>query len=191
MGRADTHAADRRWDDLVDRLVVHEIGYLTGGSAWDGRESPYRSPADALAVELVVDLARAPQGRMHQALVALLFRHPEHAPVARAAAARLPNGDAIRLRIEASILAAAALREWWRFVLGIYLPGQPPIQADDLAAALGVPPPTDDYGRPCIAATAELLRSGESFPYNHERSWHDAAQHVLEELRAAARRRSA
>lgn len=175
----------------MDRLAVHDVGSLTGGSAWDGRASPYRSPADAPVFELVADLARAPQGRMHEALAALLFRHPEYAPAARGVAARMTRGDQTRLRIEASVLASAALREWWSFVLGIYLPGQPPIQADDLAADLGVPPPTEDYGQPCIAATAELLRRGQPFPYNHERSWHDAARHVLEELRAAARRRSA
>src|SRR5205085_1639279 len=32
------------WDDLVDRLAVYDVTYLTGGSAERGQQSPYRGP---------------------------------------------------------------------------------------------------------------------------------------------------
>jgi hypothetical protein len=184
-------AADPLWDDLVDRLAAHDLHYLTGGSAWDGRASPYRTKAEAEIRGLILDLAHAPQARMRNALVALLFRHPEYAVAAREVAAGLESGDPAALLIKVSVLVAASLRTMWSFVLGIYLPGQPRIDADDLAAALGVPSPAVDYGRPCIAAVADLLRTGQPFPFNYESAWSDVAGHVLEELRAAARMRSA
>lgn len=177
---------DPRWDDLVDRLQIHDVCYLTGGSAWDGRQSPYCKPADAAIDALVLDLARAPQARLRHALVALLFRHPEHASAALAVAQRLPAQDRARLLLRVSVLVAAALRRMWRFVLGIYLPGQPAIDAAELAHAIGVPSPDEDYGRPCLAALADLLREGQPFPFAYERAWRDVAGHVLAELRAEA-----
>lgn len=182
--------ADPQWDDIVDRLAVHDLHYLTGGSAWDGRVSPYRSPADAPIDTLALDLARASQGRLQNALVALLLRHPEHAPVAVTAAERLAPDDRSRLVVQASVLAAAALRRMWRFVLDIYLPGHPAIDASELARELAVPSPEEDYGRPCLAAVADLLRAGQPFPFAYERGWRDVVEHVLRELRIEARRRS-
>jgi hypothetical protein len=179
------------WDDLVDRLAVYDVHYLTGGSVWDGRAPPYHSRADVPPQALVTDLARADEGRMRDALVALLFRHPELAPGALAAADQAKDVARTRLLIRASVLAAAALRTWWGFVLNIYLPGQPPIDADDIARAQGVPSPRSEYGRPCLAALAEQLRAGQPFPFAYERGWQLAADHILEELRAAARKRSA
>jgi len=180
---------DPHWDDIVDRLAVYDLHYLTGGSAWEGRLSPYRSPADAPIDTLVLDLARASQGRLQNALVALLFRHPERAPVAVAAAERLALDDRARLVLQASVLAAAALRRMWRFVLDIYLPGQPASDASELVRELDVPSPEEDYGRPCLAAVADLLRAGQPFPFAYERGWRDVAEHVLRELRIEARRR--
>ncbi|GEM_PF-6149456 len=45
MARLTTEAV-ARCDDLVDRLAVYDVQYLTGGSIWDGRATPYapRSP---------------------------------------------------------------------------------------------------------------------------------------------------
>lgn len=184
---APVQAVDPQWDDLVDRLAAHDIPYLTGGSVWDGRASRYGGPADAEIHALIRDLARAPQARLRNALVALLFRHPEYAGAAREVTSALESGDAARLLIAASVLVAAALRGMWGFVLGIYLPGQPPIRAEDLAAELDVPSPTVDYGRPCIAAIADLLRTGQLFPFNYESAWNDTATHVLDDLRVEAR----
>jgi len=181
---------DPRWDDIVDRLAVYDLHYLTGGSAWDGRRSPYSSPADAPFDTLALDLARASQGRLQNALVALLFRHPERAPAAVSADERLAPDDRARLVLQASVLAAAALRRMWRFVLDIYLPGQPAIDASELVREFGVPSPEEDYGRPCLAAVADLLRAGQPFPFAYERGWGDVVEHVLRELRIEARPRS-
>ncbi len=192
MTKADSRSeADRRWDDLVDRLAVYDVRYLTGGSTWDGRASPYHEQAGVPLQALILDLARAPQARLRDALVALLFRHPEAAPVALDVAANLVSDARLRLIVRASILAAAALRRHWSFVVGIYLPGQPVIAADDVAGELGVPSPDLDYGRPCLTSVADLLRAGQPFPFAYERGWHDVAEHVLEGLRTEARERTA
>jgi len=79
------------------------------------------------------------------------------------------------------------LRRKWRFVLSIYLPGQPSIDAAPIAARLSVPSPQEGYGRPCLHAAAELLRRGQPFPYNYESSWTAAADHILEDVRVQAR----
>lgn len=165
--------------------------YLTGGSAWDGRASPHRGPGDVPVQALAIDLAQADQGRLRDALVALLFRHPELAATARTVAARMTGDARARLLLRASVLAAAALRTLWSFVLDIYLPGQPLIAADDLVQALGVPSPRVEYGKPCLYAIAERLRASQPFPFAYERGWQLAVGHILEALRAAARTRSA
>jgi len=183
--------ANPLWDDLVDRLAVYDVRYLTGGSAWDGRLSLYRAPVDADIYKLIKDLAQAPAARLRNAVVALLFRHPEHAPAALGVAGALRDDERIRLDLVARYLAAAALRRKWRFVLSIYLPGQPAIDANRVASDLGVPSPVKDYGYPCIVAVADLLRAGQSFPFNYESAWNSAAEHILEDLRAEARGRSA
>ena len=184
-------AGDPRWDDLVDQLAVYDLAYLTGGSVWDGRASPYATPGDVPAPELVTDLAQSPHGRMRNALVALLFRHPELAAIGLAAADQVVGDERACLLIRSSILAAAALRTLWRFVLDIYLPGQPEIDAEYVARELVVPSPREQYGRACLSALADLLRVDQPFPFAYEREWHDAADHVLESLRAEARARPA
>ena len=60
------------WDDLVDRLAVHDVTHLGGGSTDAGRPSPYEGPSDVPVDRLVRDLARAPEPRLRDALIALL-----------------------------------------------------------------------------------------------------------------------
>ena len=174
------------WDDLVDRLRVLDVGYLSGGSAWDGRPSRYTGPQDVQIPDLISDLAHAPHPRLRDALVALLFRHPEYAPTARKVAARMPREDRARLILLASILAAAALRRAWMFTLDIYLPGQPAIDADGIAAELGVPFPATDYGRACLRALSALLARDQPFPFDYARAWEGVAEHILDGLRRQA-----
>jgi hypothetical protein len=174
------------WDDLVDRLRVLDVGYLSGGSAWDGRSSRYTRPQDVQIPDLIADLAHAPHPRLRDALVALLFRHPEYAPTAREVATRMPREDRARLILLASILAAAALRRAWKFTLDIYLPGQLAIDADDIAAELGVPFPATDYGRACLRALSALLARDQPFPFDYVRAWEDVAEHILDGLRLQA-----
>jgi hypothetical protein len=177
---------DAAWDDLVDRLAVHDVRYLTGGSAAYGLPPRYVRAADAPADALIRDLANAPQARLRDALVALLFRHPEYAPIALGAADGA-KGTNVALAIRVGVLAAAALRRYWQFTLDIYLPGQPEIEAEAVARLLDVPSPRVEYGGPCLAALAELLRSGAPFPFAYERGWQDAVRHVLFAMRADAR----
>lgn len=173
----------RQWDDLVDRLAVYDVQYLTGGSAWDGRCSRYHTPGDAPLDSLIIDLAHAPQARLRNALVALLLRHPEHASVAATVAHALPRGDRARLIILTSYLAAAALQQAWTFTLDIYLPGHALINADDIATELDVPRPNEDYGRPSLRAASSLVVRDQAFPFDYVREWENVAELVLTDLR--------
>jgi hypothetical protein len=79
------------WDDLVDRLKALDVRYLSGGSAWDGQTSRYRTVEDVAIAQLISDLASAAHPRLRDALVALLFRHPEYTLTARQVATSLPD----------------------------------------------------------------------------------------------------
>src|SRR5207249_11833875 len=165
-----------------------DIGYLSGGSAWDGRPSCYTGPQDVQIPDLISDLAHAPHPRLRDALVALLFRHPEYACIAREVAATMPREARearARLIVLASILAAA-LRRAWKFTLDIYLPGQASIDVAGIAVELGVPSPADDYGRACLRALSALLARAQPFPFDYMRTWEDVAEHILDGLRTQA-----
>lgn len=174
------------WDDLVDRLKALDIRYLSGGSAWEDRPSGYSSAQDVSITQLIADLAQAPHPRLRDALVALLFRHPQYAATARSVAATLRDEQKARLLVLASIVAAAALQQAWIFTLDIYLPGRDQIEADDLAAQLGVPSPRADYGRASLQNLSTLLAHDQPFPFDYARGWEDAAEHVLDDLRTEA-----
>lgn len=174
------------WDDLVDRLKALDIRYLSGGSAWEGRSSGYSSAQDVSITQLIADLAQAPHPRLRDALVALLFRQPQYAATARSVAATLGDEQRTRLLILASIVAAAALQQAWKFTLDIYLPRRSSIEADDLAAELGVPAPHVDYGRASLRNLSILLARDQPFPFDYARGWEDAAEHVLDYLRTEA-----
>jgi hypothetical protein len=178
--------AAEAWRDLVDQLAVHDVGYLLGGSDWDGLETPYRCPADAPLDSLLGKLAHAPESRLRSAIVALLLRHPEYAPVTEESAAGLPPGDPTQRVLQVSILAAAALQREWAFSLRLYLPAMSLIDAGGLAHTLGMPSPNEEYGRPCLIAAATLLREGAPFPYNYEADWEGVVHRVLSQLRREA-----
>src|SRR5579859_284594 len=65
--------------DLVDRLAMYDVTHLGGGSGDAGVPGPYRGPMDVDLQRLLRDLARAPEPRLRDALIALLLRHPERA----------------------------------------------------------------------------------------------------------------
>lgn len=180
-----------RWDDLVDRLRAHDVRYLTGGSADDiGHRQTRRRSTDTDTNQdirpLIADLSHAPQARLRDALVALLFRHPEYAACALAVAADSPADDRARLVVQTSILAAASLQRAWSFTLDIYLPAWQRIDGES-AKVLGVPFPDEDYGRPCLHAVSALLARDQPFPYDYEHGWQDVASLILADLCVEAR----
>ena len=162
-------------DDLFGRLASQDIRYFQE-SGLEHTSSP------APLAPLLVDLARAPSSRLRSSLIALFLRHPEHVPVAEAVARDLPGNDPTRRLLLLSILAAAALQNEWSFSLDLYLPDQVYIQADHLAAELGLPSPGQDFGRACLAAAARLLRKESMFPVNYEADWENAAHRLLSQL---------
>jgi len=161
-------------------LISHDICYFGGGS----RESD--RPAAPLA-PLLRDLSQTSNSRLRSALVALLIRHPEHAPTAETVARDLPAGDHTGRLLLLSILIAAALQSEWSFTLDLYLPHQQRIEADHLAVEFGLPLPREDYGHACLGDTARLLRRDSVFPVNHEADWENAVHRLLAQLVREAR----
>ncbi len=175
------------WRDPVDRAAAHDIRYLIGGSDGEGRTSPYSGPEDAPLAPLLLDLAHAPEARLRNALTALFLRHPEDVATAEVTARELSTDDPARQLLLVSILVAAALQNEWSFAIGFYLPNQTRIEADHLAAELGLPSPAGDFGRPCLVAAAHLLRERDPFPFNYEAAWEDGAHRLLVQLAREAR----
>jgi hypothetical protein len=182
-------SSDEEWRDLVDRVAAHGICYLMGGSDWDGLESPYAGPADVPLAPLLLDLTRAPEARLRNALIALFLRHPEDASTAEAIARGLDSDDPSRQLLLISIVVASALEHEWSFALGLYLPDQTQIEAEHLATELDLPSPAHDFGRSCLAAAASVLRQGKPFPFNYEADWEDTAHRLLTQLMGEARTR--
>jgi len=162
-------------DDLIDRLMSHDICYFNGDSRALDR------PTAPLAA-LPIDLVRSRNSRLRSALLAPLLRHPEHAPIAETVARNLPAGDPTGRLLLLDVLTAAALQSEWSFTLNLYLPGRKRIEADYLAAEFGLPLPRQDYGRACLSAAARLLRKGGIFPVNHEADWENAVRRLLSQL---------
>jgi hypothetical protein len=177
------------WRDLVDRVAAHGIRFLMGGSYEEGQASPYAGPEDVPLAPLLLDLVRAPEARLRNALIALFLRHPEYIAAAESTARGLASEDPSRRLLLVSIVVAAALQHEWGFSLGLYLPNQTRIEAERLATELGLPSPADDFGRPCLVAAAQLLRARDPFPFNHEADWRDAAHRLLAQLAREARAR--
>lgn len=171
---------DQQQDDLINKLRTHGIHYLVGGGQTQrGGIAPL--------VPLLIDLASSPSSRLRAALIALLLRHPHYAPVAEATARQRPSGDPVHENLLLSIVIATALQSEWAFSLDLYLPDAGRIEADHLAAELGLPSPRDDFGRTCLVAAAQLLRRGQSFPFNYQADWENAVKRLLTQLVQEAR----
>ncbi len=174
LGRRGRRLDPAVWDDLVDRLAGHDVTHLGGGSGAASR------PADADLAHLIPDLARAPEPRLRDALIALLLRHPEDAAAVRAAMADLPRGDPAWMSLLARLLAAAALQREHAMYWARALPGHAPIDVADLVAALDLPSPEEEDGRALLAAAQELVR-GRHRTLDYVDGWEDVARHALRE----------
>lgn len=172
--------ATRTWDGLVDRLAAHDIRYLMGPSGGSATR------VDPSIAALALDLARSEHARLRDALIALLLRHPKEAPEVEAAG-RLSHHDPAGRLLLLSLVVASALQSEWGFSLKLYLPHCVPIEVDRLCAELRLPPPGQDFGRPCQAAAARLLRRDAPFPYNYETGWEDVVRRLLAQLARDAR----
>jgi len=173
------------WDDLVDRLAAYDVTYLGGGSVDAGRPSPYRGPADVDLARLVRDLARAPEPRLRDALLALLLRHPEVAATVRAVLASVGPHDPTRHALTARLLAAGALQREHAADWARALPSYQQIDVADLTASEGLPASEEDNGRQLLVAAQELVR-GRHRTLDYIDGWEDVARHALRETMGVA-----
>jgi hypothetical protein len=56
-----------------------------------------------------------------------------------------------------------------------------------LAREIGVPVPTEDYGRATLDALEALLRACDPFPTAYRAAWEDVGRHVLDDVREEQR----
>jgi len=169
------------WDDLVDRLAAHDVTHLSGGSADAGYLLPYREPSDVPVDCLVRDLARAPEPRLRDALIALLLRHPAYASTVAAVLASLGPSDPARSALTPRLLAAAALQHRHFAVLVRLLPGYEPMDVTALVPYLCLPAPELDDGQ-ALLALAQCLAAGQLTAVDYVDGWEDVARHTLREL---------
>ncbi len=169
------------WDDLVDRLAAYDVTYLGGGRAGAGGPPQYRGPADVDLARLIRELARAPEPRLRDALIALLLRHPDAAPTVRAALVATATDDPARASLTARLLVAAALQRRHRWALRQQLPGYRLIDVTDLVGRLDLPAPETEDGRALLWA-AQGLVAGRHPWVDYVDGWEDVARHVLREL---------
>lgn len=173
------------WDDLVDRLAAHDVTHLGGGSGDAGRASPYVAPYSVDLMQLVRDLARAPEPRLRDGLIALLMRHPEYAAAVRGVLSSMEAQDPARYAIVARLLAAAALQREHAATWERALPSYQQIDVADLVTALDLPAPEEDDGRALLAAAQELVR-GRHRTLDYIDGWEDVARHALRETLGVA-----
>jgi len=173
------------WDDLVDRLAAHNVTHLGGGSVDAGRASPYVGPYSVDLMQLVRALARAPEPRLRDGLIALLLRHPEHAAAVRGVLSSMEARDPARYAITARLLAAAALQREHAATWARALPGYPLIDVGDLVTALDLPAPEEDDGRALLTAAQEVVR-GRHRTLDYIDGWEDVARHALRETLGVA-----
>jgi len=173
------------WDDLVDRLAAYDVTHLGGGSVDAGRPSPCRGPADVDLARLVRDLARAPEPRLRDGLIALLLRHPEHAAAVHGVLSSMEARDPARYAITARLLAAAALQHEHAATWARALPRYPLIDVGDLVTALDLPASEEDDGRLLLVAAQELVR-GRHRTLDYIDGWEDVARHALREALGVA-----
>ncbi len=169
------------WDDLVDRLAAHDVTHLGGGSADAGRPSPYEGPSDVPVERLVRDLARAPEPRLRDALIALLLRHPENEATVRDVMRSLPLDDPSRVSLTARLLVAAALQREHHAAWVGALPDYRQIDVADLVAAYAFPMPEEEGGRALLGAAKGLV-AGRRRWVDYVDGWEDVARHALREL---------
>jgi hypothetical protein len=167
------------YDDFVDRLAAYDVTYLTGGNADSKALATTQTTGDVGT--LTLDLIRAPEPRLRESVIALLLRHPELAPSARVAIDSLAHDDPSRSALQARLLVAAALQHIWRFVLPLYLPGQPRIDVDDLTRQLGLS--LADYeGRDALLQAVPRLMASPHI-VDWPGTWEDVADQILTSLR--------
>ncbi len=169
------------WDDLVDRLAAYDVTYLAGGSADAAQPSPYHGPADVDVRSLALDLARAPEPRLRDALVALLLLHPAYAVAVREVANSLAPNDPAWASLTARLLVASALGRRHQTALARELPGYAPIDVTDLVAAYQLPQPEQEDGYALLNAVQRLI-SARLPAVDYVGGWEDVAQHTLREL---------
>jgi len=109
--------------------------------------------------ELLAGLAASPDPLFRICTVPLLLTRPEVVAIAEETAQGLPAGD--RAAFLHLYEAAVCLRRLWKTRLAMRV--NPLHEVPDLFSRdLGLPPPEDSYGEPCLAEIGRRFETGEA-----------------------------
>jgi hypothetical protein len=166
-----------QWDDLVERLRAFGVVYL--GAALDSRHVHGNAETnDRCLAQLVRDLARAPEPRLRDALVALLLSDPTVADTVHAVLDTLEPNEPAYISLSARLLAAAGLQRKHAQQLAGLSRHFFPIDVTNLQVA-GAPPfneATDAYD---LLRAAQALLAGSHPWIDYIDGWEAVAQHVI------------
>ena len=169
-------ALERDWDTLVAALRTRGVDYLAPSDA-QGRLLDDET--------LLASLAAHDNPRLVQALIALLMRHPELAPLVPPLRAQLPPAAQVELLVH--YMAAVYLQSMWRVRLDHYLPPTPDLP-DYFSAELGLPDALDLYGKAGLYALAEWHSGHAPGRANHLSEYMGVAELLLDRLWLKAER---
>jgi hypothetical protein len=173
--KSDVKLAHDR-ETLVAALRERGIDYLAPSQA---QGEPVTDEA------LIVSLASHDDPRLRQALIALFMLHPQLAPLAPAARARLE--PAAEVELLAHYLAAVYLQSMWRVRLDHYLPPTPDLP-DYYSKSLNLPDADDEYGKAGLYALAAWHSAHAPWRANHLSEYEGVADLLLDRLWLQAQR---
>jgi hypothetical protein len=162
-------------------------------AALRARGVAYLAPSDAAGApldddSLLASLAASPAARLRQALAALFLVQPglaEHVPAVRAAL-----DPAAQVELTAQYMAAVYLREMWATRLSRYLP-QLALLPDLFSQALGLPAPSEGYGKTGLHRLAAWHQGQTNRPGDRLTEYYNVADLLFGQLRLRANSRVA
>ncbi len=163
-------------ETLIDALKTHGIRFLAGGAG--------EPVADISPRDLIDELARHPDPRLHLALTSLLLVHPEYSRHVQPISGTLDAKS--RVELQARYMAAVYLQRMWRTRLGFYLSEISELP-DLFSRALGLPAPNERYGKLGLIALAQWHARQSPYPFNRLASYYKSADLLFGQLIAEAR----
>ncbi len=151
-------------DELVAALQAHGIRFLIEGEDV--------SVDDIAPAEMIAELTRHPDPRLHLALTALFLAHPEYSQSVPRIAEILDEKD--RLELQARYMAAVYLQRMWRTRLSFYLNDF--VELPDLySRELNLPSPNERYGKLGLIALAQWHARQSPYQFNRLASYYKSA----------------
>ncbi len=155
-------------------------------AALRARGVDYLTPSDARLNQMIDDeallnnLARHPEARLRQALIALFLLQPQLAPLVLRLRSDL-QAEAAR-ELLAYYTAAVYLQHMWRTRLQRYLENVQELP-DYFSAELGLPQPHEEHGKAGLHVLADWHARQSSYCFNHLSAYEGVAELLFQTLK--------